>query len=73
MLTRHEKIRYMWPTDMSTVKMLFFLVRYYPFVHTSLALWRKSPLLSFSPHPVLGPIFRDANIAASKTTGIWPR
>ncbi|KAF5332618.1 hypothetical protein D9611_005167 [Ephemerocybe angulata] len=37
--TLPDEIEYMWPTDWSLVKVLFILVRYYPFVHTSISTW----------------------------------
>lgn len=37
--TLPDEIKYMWPTDWSVVKVLFLLVRYYPFVHTSISTW----------------------------------
>ncbi|KAJ3526982.1 hypothetical protein NMY22_g9951 [Coprinellus aureogranulatus] len=38
--TLPDEIRYMWPTSFSLVKALFLVVRYYPFIHTSISIWR---------------------------------
>ncbi|TEB38616.1 hypothetical protein FA13DRAFT_1724535 [Coprinellus micaceus] len=40
--TLPDEVRYMWPSSFSLVKTLFFVVRYYPFAHTSISIWHHT-------------------------------
>ncbi|KAI0324075.1 hypothetical protein GY45DRAFT_1289475 [Cubamyces sp. BRFM 1775] len=50
--TLGEEVALVWPSQMSTMKMIFFLNRYMPFVDISLAVYRESlPFSTYPPEP----------------------
>ncbi|KAF6762079.1 hypothetical protein DFP72DRAFT_877935 [Ephemerocybe angulata] len=60
--TLPDEIEYMWPTDWSLVKVLFILVRYYPFVHTSISTWHHGTG-SLTGSECFVPFIMDASIS----------
>ncbi|KAF6743874.1 hypothetical protein DFP72DRAFT_931144 [Ephemerocybe angulata] len=46
--TLPDEVKYLWPTDWSFTKVLFILIRYYTFVHTSISNWHTLGMGSLS-------------------------
>lgn len=58
-LTLPAEVQYMWPTALSVPKVLFFILRYFSFIHTTISMiYRRNP--AFTGTGCVAPFYMDA-------------